>query len=120
MCLRYCRERGLSPQAGAREVRYAFLSRVATEVQAARIATGHTASDQAETFLLRLLRGAGIPGLSAIPPVRGPIIRPLIEVTREEIEEHLRLSGMPFVADPSNAKTDLYHGTGSGWNCFPC
>jgi tRNA(Ile)-lysidine synthase len=102
---RYCRERGLSPQAGAREARYAFLSRVATEVTATRIATGHTASDQAETFLLRLLRGAGIPGLSAIPPIRGSIIRPLIEVTREEVEEHLRLSGMSSVSDPSNAKT---------------
>jgi tRNA(Ile)-lysidine synthase len=100
----YCRDRGLSAPAGARDVRYAFLSRVAREVHASRIATGHTASDQAETFLLRLLRGAGLSGLSSIPPVRETIIRPLIAVTREEVEEYLRRSDISSVTDPSNAK----------------
>jgi tRNA(Ile)-lysidine synthase len=100
----YCRERGLAPPAGAREVRYAFLSRVAREVNASRIATGHTASDQAETFLLRMLRGAGMSGLSSIPPVRENIVRPLIDVTREEVDEHLRQLGLPSASDPSNAK----------------
>jgi tRNA(Ile)-lysidine synthase len=100
----YCRERGLSAQAGAREVRYQFLSRVASGINASRIATGHTADDQAETFLLRLLRGAGLSGLSAIPPVRGNIIRPLIEATRESVLDHLREKDLPFVTDPSNAK----------------
>ncbi|HYA88598.1 MAG TPA: tRNA lysidine(34) synthetase TilS [Nitrospirota bacterium] len=100
----FCRARGLSPQAGAREVRYSFLNRVAQATGAGRIATGHTATDQAETFLMRLLRGAGVAGLSAIPPLRGNIIRPLIESTRDEVLEYLRGAGLTFVTDPSNAK----------------
>ncbi len=100
----YCAERGLSAQAGAREVRYAFLNRVAGEVCASRIALGHTASDQAETFLMRLMRGAGAAGLSAIPPVRGNIIRPLIECTRDEVMDYLRRTGLEFVSDSSNLK----------------
>ena len=99
-----CRERGLSIQAGAREARYAFLSQVADKIGAQRIATGHTATDQAETVLLRLLRGAGSTGLSGIPPLRGRFIRPLIEATREQVLEHLAQSGLAFVTDPSNTK----------------
>jgi tRNA(Ile)-lysidine synthase len=99
-----CRERGLSVQAGAREARYAFLSRVAEMIGASRIATGHTATDQAETVLLRLLRGAGSAGLAGIPPVRGRFIRPLIETTREQVLEHLAQAGLTYVTDPSNTK----------------
>lgn len=101
----FCSAHGLSPQVGAREVRYSFLNRVAQATGAIRIATGHTATDQAETFLMRLLRGAGTAGLSAIPPVRGNIIRPLIESTRDEILEYLRAASITFVTDPSNAKS---------------
>ncbi len=100
----FCAERGLSAQAGAREVRYGFLNRVAEKVGASRIAIGHTASDQAETLIMRLVRGAGTSGLSAIPPSRENIIRPLIEVTREEVLEYLHAQGLEFVTDPSNAK----------------
>jgi len=100
----FCRERGLSPQAGAREVRYAFFARTADKAGAARIATGHTADDQAETFLMRLLRGAGMSGLSAIPAVRGNIIRPLLDATREEVVAHLKAEGLEFRTDPSNLK----------------
>jgi tRNA(Ile)-lysidine synthase len=99
-----CREQGLSVQAAAREARYAFLSRTADRIGATRIATGHTATDQAETVLLRLLRGAGSSGLAGIPPVRGPFVRPLIETTREQVLEHLERSGLRFVTDPSNQK----------------
>jgi len=100
----YCLERGLSPQEGAREVRYDFLQRVAKTIDAAHIATGHTADDQAETFLMRLLRGAGASGLSAIPAVRENIVRPLIEITRDEVLEYLKETGLSFATDPSNAK----------------
>jgi tRNA(Ile)-lysidine synthase len=107
----FCRDRGLSAQAGAREVRYGFLANVAETVGAARIATGHTAADQAETFLMRLVRGAGVSGLSAIPPKRGNIIRPLIEATREDVLGYLQSAGLDRV-DPSNAGP-VTRGTGS-------
>jgi tRNA(Ile)-lysidine synthase len=100
----FCRERGLSAQEGAREVRYGFLRRVADETGSSRIAVGHTAEDQAETFMMRLLRGAGTSGLSAIPPVRDNIIRPLIDVTRKEVLEYLKKSEINYVTDPSNTK----------------
>jgi tRNA(Ile)-lysidine synthase len=100
----YCHERRLSPQEGARAIRYDFLQHVARTINAARIATGHTADDQAETFLMRLLRGAGTSGLSAIPPVRENIVRPLIEITRDQVMEYLNWAGLSFVTDPSNTK----------------
>jgi tRNA(Ile)-lysidine synthase len=100
----FCSKRGLSSQAGAREVRYWFLNKVARSIKASRIATGHTATDQAETILMRLLRGAGISALSAIPPSRGNIIRPLIDSTREEILDYLHAAGLSFVCDSSNTK----------------
>jgi tRNA(Ile)-lysidine synthase len=74
----------------ARTVRYGFLAEVAAERRAERIATGHTADDQAETVLMRLIRGAGSEGLAGIPPLRGDIVRPLIEVRRSQIERFLR------------------------------
>lgn len=100
----YCRERGLSLQAGAREVRYEFLQTVLSAQGARRIATGHTADDQAETLLLRLIRGAGVSALSGIPPVRGAVIRPLIEISRDEIMAYLHSNKLDHVSDPSNAK----------------
>jgi tRNA(Ile)-lysidine synthase len=100
----YCLERGLSPQEGAREVRYDFLQRAAATAGASLIATGHTANDQAETFLMRLIRGAGASGLSAIPPARENIIRPLIETTRDEVLKYLNDRELAFVTDSSNIK----------------
>ena len=80
----------LSAEEAARLVRYEFLERVATDVHADKIALGHTADDQTETVLLNLLRGTGIDGLSGMPPVRGKIIRPLIDVRRSEVEEYIK------------------------------
>jgi tRNA(Ile)-lysidine synthase len=88
-------------------VRYAFLERVAEGTGADRIATGHTADDQAETLLMRLLRGAGLAGLSGVPPKRGKIVRPLIETTRGEALAFLKEAGLPFVTDPSNDRPDF-------------
>jgi tRNA(Ile)-lysidine synthase len=94
--------RGGSVQRAARAARYGFLERVADRWGARRVAVGHTRDDVAETVLLNLLRGAGLRGLAGIPPVRGRIIRPLINVSREAILAYARALGVPWVEDPSN------------------
>jgi tRNA(Ile)-lysidine synthase len=90
-------------QAAARRARYAALRKEAARVGAARIATGHTQTDQAETVLLRLLRGAGALGLSGIPPRRGVVVRPLIDRARGEGIEWLMRRGLDWRDDPTNA-----------------
>ncbi len=79
----------LSIEDAGRRLRYAFYAETAKKVGANRIALGHTADDMVETFLMRLLRGAGLKGLTGIPPVRGNIIRPLIKVWRREIDNYI-------------------------------
>jgi len=91
-----------SVEAAARTARYAALEAWADRVGASRIAVGHTADDQAETVLMRVLGGAGVRGLAAIPPVRGRIIRPLIELRRQAVREALTAEGLEWVEDPSN------------------
>lgn len=94
---------GQSPEAVARAVRYAFFERAVAATGAQRVALGHNADDQAETVIMRLLRGAGSEGLSGIPPVRMPYIRPLIETPRTEIEAYCRARGLAARRDPTNA-----------------
>src|SRR5438093_1036024 len=91
-----------SLEAAARRARYAALEKCADRVGADRIAVAHTANDQAETVVMRLLEGAGPRGLAGIPPVRGRIIRPLIDARREEIVTELERADLPWVEDPSN------------------
>jgi tRNA(Ile)-lysidine synthase len=91
----------------ARNARYAFLERVRKKHKAQKIAFGHNLNDQAETILMRLLRGSGPSGLTGIPPCRdGSIIRPLIEIERLEIENYLKATKLASVTDSSNLKTD--------------
>lgn len=87
----------------AREMRYAFLYETARAVGADVIATAHTADDNLETLLLHLVRGTGLQGLTGIAPKQGMLVRPLLAVTRREIEAYLRLYGIPHVEDSSNA-----------------
>lgn len=96
------RDRKLGLEEAARQVRYAFLERVASKIGAARIATGHTADDRVETFLLNLARGSSARGLCALAPLRGDVIRPLIRVWRWEIEAYLAEIGQQFREDESN------------------
>jgi tRNA(Ile)-lysidine synthase len=115
-------------EATARRVRYAWLAEVAAEVGAEWVATGHTADDQAETVLHRLIRGTGLRGLRGIapeqswraggvsplfspesgnrgltPPARQVLLRPLLTLTRAELLEHLASLGQPYREDSSNA-----------------
>jgi len=96
------RERRVSLEVAGRHARYAAFGAAATEMQATTIATAHTLDDQAETVLLRLLRGAGGRGLSAIRPRRGPYVRPLIDCRRAAVVEYLIERGETFREDSSN------------------
>ena len=98
----YCDAGGLSIQEGARLRRYELLEQHARQGGFNKIATGHNANDVAETLLMRLIRGGGLAGLASIPPVRGCIIRPLIDVDRSEILGYLDSIDEGFVSDPSN------------------
>ena len=90
----------------ARNARYQFLWQVRRKVSAKKIAIGHNLNDQAETVLMRLLRGSGPSGLAGIPPNRDDgIVRPLIEVTRSEIESYLAQRPLNYVTDSSNLRT---------------
>ncbi|HXX80810.1 MAG TPA: tRNA lysidine(34) synthetase TilS, partial [Thermodesulfovibrionales bacterium] len=104
----YAKEQGMNMQEAARELRYRIFDEMFHEIKADRIALGHTADDQMETFFLRFLRGSGPGGLAGIPPVRAKIIRPLIEVERQDIEEFLKVQGISYVVDSSNLKEDYF------------
>lgn len=90
---------GESEELCGRRLRYEFFSSIAEN---AKIATAHNLNDCAETFLFNLTRGTGLKGLTGIPPVRGNIIRPLIECTRAEIESYLEENGVSYVTDSTN------------------
>lgn len=93
-------------QEAARDARYERLAAYARTVGAGAIATGHTADDQAETVLFRLMRGSGLSGLAGIPPVRALdglcLIRPLLGLRKAELVDVCRDAGVDFASDPSN------------------
>jgi len=86
----------------ARTLRYAFLREAAEEAGCSLIATGHHAGDNAETVLMNLIRGCGLNGLSGIPVLRDGIVRPMLEISREDILAYLSAHEIPHVEDESN------------------
>ena len=97
------RRRGkASWQDAARRARLGALAALAEQRGAASVALGHQADDQAETVLLRIIRGTGLVGLRGIPYRRAPFIRPLLDLRRQEIQRYLDRRSIPFVVDPSN------------------
>jgi tRNA(Ile)-lysidine synthase len=92
-------------EAEARRLRYAWLTGLAAEVGANWIATGHTADDQAETLLHRLIRGTGLQGLRGIAPVREHILRPMLAIPRADLLDYLLSLAQPFRTDSTNADT---------------
>lgn len=103
---RIARKKKLSIEEAAREVRYQYLNELAQRLKETKIALGHNADDQAETVLMRLIRGAGALGLTGMSIVRGKIIRPLLQIKREEIEEFLKEQNLDFRIDSSNLRQD--------------
>lgn len=100
------KEEKISEELAGRDVRYAFFNETAEKYGYNKIAVAHNKNDNAETMLLNLLRGSGSRGLCAIPKTRGNIVRPLIDVKREEIENYLREKGQEFVTDKTNFDCD--------------
>jgi tRNA(Ile)-lysidine synthase len=98
----YAQTQRLSVEDAARRLRYDFLHRVAESASADRIAVGHTRDDQAETFLLKLIRGAGMTGLGGIYPRRGKVVRPLLDVTHSDLRRFLESRGQTWVDDETN------------------
>ena len=97
------RWRRISVEHAGHEVRHAFFGRAARALRADRVALGHTIDDQAETVLLRLIRGAGAAGLSGMRPRAGLLVRPLLAVGRAELRRYLADRGIAFREDASNA-----------------
>lgn len=98
----YIAENKLSPEDGARRVRRELLYQVADDIGADRVALGHNADDRVETYLMRMVRGAGLDGLKSIPQVSGMIIRPLIETPRDFIEDYCEDAGLVPRRDLTN------------------
>ena len=93
---------GQSLEAAAHDARHAFFERARQQLRADCVAVGHTRDDQAETFLMRLLRGAGGRGLSAMHPHRGIIVRPLLDSARAELRQFLDDQGIGYRLDETN------------------
>jgi tRNA(Ile)-lysidine synthase len=92
-----------SVEDAARQARYRFLSDAAVALDAGAIAVGHSLDDQAETFLLRVIRGAGTAGLAGIRPRADRVIRPLLEISRAELRRYAAAHALAFREDASNA-----------------
>ncbi len=108
---RYQKITGISPQEAARRVRLRLMARAANKIRANKIALGHNSDDQVETIIMRILRGTGLDGLTGMGyhnsfpgRTRALIIRPLLDINREEIESFCKDSKIRFCTDPSNLK----------------
>ena len=105
--LNYAEEHKLSIEMAARELRYAWFEELRQQLNYDFIAVAHHADDQLETFFINLLRGAGIRGLKGMRPVNGNIIRPLLDVSREEIHQYAMDNGIQWREDHTNAETQF-------------
>lgn len=92
----------------ARRARYSFFEKILEEGRGDSIAIAHNLNDQAETVLMRVIRGAGIRGLKSIPYKRNFFIRPLLDVSRNEIEQYLTNEGIAYVIDQTNFSPDYF------------
>lgn len=99
----HAKREGLSMEEAARNLRYAFLRRAAEEMKCERLYTAHHADDNAETVLLNLIRGTGLAGLTGMERERDGLCRPLLDVTREELETYAARWNVPHVEDETNA-----------------
>ncbi|MFH1593783.1 MAG: tRNA lysidine(34) synthetase TilS [Candidatus Omnitrophota bacterium] len=102
----------LSPEENLRMSRYSFFARAAREVRAGVIVTAHTLDDQAETVLMRIIKGASLKGVVGIHPVRIEgklrLVRPLVEIEKVSVLEYLKERGIPYRIDRTNAEDKFF------------
>lgn len=102
----YAKENGLSKEEAGRSLRYEFFEEIRTRFGADKIAVAHNMDDQAETLLFRIIRGTGVEGLSGMKYRNGKIIRPLLNISRREIEEYVQKFSIPYREDETNTSTE--------------
>lgn len=100
-------QNGMTLEEAGRKIRYEFFNEVMDKAKCTKIATAHNSNDNAETVIMNIIRGSGISGLKGIEPIRGKIIRPLIETTRKEIEKYCIENDLNPRHDESNDE-DIY------------
>ena len=97
----------VSVEMAARDLRYGYFRQLCQDIGAASVCVAHHRDDAVETLLMNLLRGSGIHGLTGIRPKNGAIVRPLLCVSREEIEQYLHSIGQDYVTDSTNLVNDV-------------
>lgn len=105
--LTYAEAHKISVEMAARELRYRYFEQLRKDIGAEGVCVAHHRDDTVETVLLNLVRGTGVRGLTGIQPKNGNILRPLLGVSRAEIEEYLRKKGQEYVTDHTNLETDV-------------
>ena len=103
--INYAEEHKLSIEMAARELRYSWFEELRQQLSCDYIAVAHHADDQLETFFINLLRGSGIRGLKGMQPINGPIVRPLLDVSRAEIQQYAEEHHLEWREDHTNAET---------------
>lgn len=102
----YAQEKKISIEMAARELRYQWFETIRKKHRAGCIAVGHQLGDTIETVLLNLIRGTGLKGLTGIKPKNDKIIRPLLEITREELIDYLNIHSLSYINDSSNSSNE--------------
>lgn len=103
----YANTKHISIEMAARELRYNYFHQLRNELNAESICVAHHTDDNAETVLMNIVRGTGITGLTGIKPKNGCIVRPLLAVSRKDIEDYLMLCGQEYITDSSNLVNDV-------------
>lgn len=114
----YAQEHKISIEMAARELRYTWFKNLSKELHIKRTAIAHHQDDSNETVLLNLIRGTGIRGLTGIAPIHENIIRPLLCLTKKEVNAYIAIHQLPFVEDSSNDET-LYQRNKIRQNILP-
>lgn len=105
--LMYAETHQISIEMAARELRYHYFEQLRQDIGAAGVCVAHHRDDTVETVLLNLVRGTGLRGLTGIQPRNGHILRPLLCVSRQEIEAYLKAKGQEYVTDSTNLEADV-------------